>query len=276
MIKLVSDSSGDMTQLEGANYESVPLTISTDEASFRDDAQLDIPQMLDYLSQYSGRSYTACPSVDDWMNAFGDADTVYVGTITSGLSGAYNSAQAARELYLQSHPDARIHVFDSLSTGPELRLLMEKISELVSAGLDFSAVCEKATAYLKTTRLFFSLQSVHNLAQNGRVSKVVAAAVGMLGIRIVGTASPEGTLQPGPKCRGDRKALPALIDELKKAGYAGGKMRIGHVQNPKLCSDFIDLVRQHWPKADIMSYLSTGLCSYYAERGAILVGVETE
>ena len=96
----------------------------------------------------------------------------------------------------------------------------------------------------------------------------------MLGIRIVGTASPEGTLAQLSKCRGDRKALPELIEQMKAAGYDGGKVRITHVRNPLLADRFADLVETTWPGADVTIAQSGGLCSYYAESGAILVAME--
>lgn len=275
MIKLISDSSCDLYTFSALPFQAVPLTISTDHASFRDNADLNLPEMLEYLRSYSGRSYTACPSIDDWMSAFSGADEVFAITITSGLSGSYNSAVAARELYVQKHPDVKIHIFDSLSTGPELCLLMEKLAELSGQGLAFETVCREAEAYQKRTRLFFTLHSVHNLAQNGRVSKVAAAAVGVIGIRIVGTASPEGTLATIAKCRGDRKSLAELVRQMELAGYTGGKVRISHVQNPELANTFAALLSAKYPDAEIISYPAGGLCSYYAETGSLLIGIET-
>lgn len=274
MFKIVADSAIDRPKLP--NFYSVPLTMSTDERQFRDDDTLNITEMLDYLAAWKGRSYTACPSVDAWMAAFAGSDEVYVITITSGLSGSYNSAVAAKNLYCAEHPGAKIHVFDSLSTGPEMLLILEKLEELTGKGLSFEEVVAQTTEYQKHTRLFFSLQSVHNLAQNGRVSKVVAAAVGMLSIRIVGTASPEGTLDPQSKVRGDNKALPELLSKLEHAGYIGGKLRLTHVENPKLAERFADMVRAKWPNADLTISCNGGLCSYYAERGALLAGIETK
>lgn len=276
MIKIISDSSSDVRKLSSVAYQCAPLTISTDEISFRDDEQLDIDAMLEVLAEHKGRSYTACPNVEDWLGAFEGADTVYVLTLTRNLSGAYNSACAAKELYLQSNPEAKVVVFDTLTTAAELRLLVEKLEQLIAAGHEFEDVCRSMENYMTRTRLFFSLQSLHNLAQNGRVSKVVAATVGVLGIRIVGTASPEGTLSPISKSRGDSKAMAELVHQLELAGYEGGKLRISHVQNEKLANDFAARVRQRYPNADILCYPAGGLCSYYAERGAILIGVETE
>lgn len=276
MIKFVSDSSADRCVIDGMTVAYTPMKMSTEERSFCDDENLNTHEMLDYLASYKGRSFTACPSVDSWLQAFEGGDEIYVVTITSGLSGSYNSAVAARELYLQSHPDAKVHVFDSLSTGPEMRLLLEKLKELTASGMAFEEVVEAVKAYQKHTRLFFILQSVHNLAQNGRVSKVIAAAVGVLGIRIVGTASAEGTLESLSKSRGDRKALPELMAQLKNAGYKGGKIRLTNVENPALMESFAQMVKQEWPDADMTMDVSSGLVSYYAERGCIMAGIETE
>lgn len=275
MILFVADSSSDRPVIAGMDVRYVPLTMSTDEKSFTDNEFLNVDEMLTYLEGYKGRSYTACPSVDAYMNAFEGGDEIYVATITSGLSGSYNAAVAAKELFLQSHPDVKIAVFDSLSTGPEILLLLEKLKELTDQGLPFEEVEARVREYQKHTRLFFSLQSVHNLAQNGRINKVAAAAVGVLGIRIVGTASTEGTLQQLAKCRGDKKALPELITLLEGAGYTGGKIRITHALNPELAQKFADLVKSTWQHADVTISQSSGLCSYYAERGAIFAGIET-
>ena len=276
MIRLIADSSSDRPTLAGIPIEYVPLVISTEAQSFTDDDQLDVDELLQCLASYRGRSYTACPSVDAWLRAFEGGDEIYAVTITSALSGSYNSAMAARALYLQEHPGAKIAVFDSLSTGPELRLILEKLQDCVENGLEFERTVQQVQDYQKHTGLLFCLHSLHNMAQNGRVSKVAAAAVGVLGIRIVGMASPEGTLAQLAKCRGDRKALPELIEQLRLADYTGGKARITHVNNPTLADTLRSQLLAAWPQADITTAPSTGLCSYYAESGAIMVAFEHE
>lgn len=276
MIKFVADSSCDRPQIDGMDVLYVPLIISTDERSFTDNAHLNTSEMMDYMASYKGRSYTSCPSVDGWMTAYEGGDEIYAVTITSGLSGSYNSALAARDLFISEHPGTKIAVFDSLSTGPEMLLILEKLKELTDQGLPFEEVEAQTREYQKHTRLFFSLQSLHNLSQNGRVSKVAAAAVGVLNIRIVGTASEVGTLEQLAKCRGDKKALPEMINQLRGAGYEGGKIRISHADNLPLAQQFAALVKETWPTANPVIRPHSGLCSYYAERGAIMAGIETK
>ncbi len=275
MMKLIADSSANLTMLEGVTYQSVPMTIRAGERDFVDDETLDTHELLDYLAAHNGKSGTACPSLDGWLKAFEGADEIFVLTITGRLSGTCASAMAARDVYLQSHPDTKIHVFDTLSTGPEMQLLAERIAALYAMGLSFDVICEKAREYLATTHLFFRLKSLHNLAQNGRVSKIAAGAVGILGIQILSTASSEGTIQPVEKCRGEKKTREAMVQHILDAGYRGGKGRIHHAENPDAAGALAASLRERFPEADIEILPCAGLCSYYAERGGVIVGFET-
>lgn len=274
MIKIIADSSCDMNHIEGVNFTCVPLTISTDDKSFIDDETLNVAELLDTLAHYNGRSYTACPSVDSWVEAFEGGDEIYVVTMTSTLSGTYNSAMVALDMYKNEHPDALIHVFDSLSTGPEMRLIIEKIIELKKNNMEFEDVCRTIDTYMKKNRLFFTFQSLHNLAQNGRINKVLASAIGVLGITIIGTASEEGDISPIGKCRGNKKVVRKLLDDIKEAGYNGGKVRICHVENKELADNLITSLKSEYPDADTLVYPARGLCSYYCERGGIIIGIE--
>ena len=234
MVKIVADSACDLREFPGICFETVPLTLSTSERSFTDDKNLNVHDMLEYLYSFKGRSFTACPSTQAWMDSFEGANEIYVVTITSGLSGTYNSACVAKEQYISEHPETKICVVDSLSTGPGEVLLIEKIAEMKAAGKTFEEVSSEMEKYRDSLRLFFGLKSLHNLAQNGRVSKIVASAIGIMNIRILGTASKEGTIEPVAKCRGEKKLIETVLSEIKKIGYKGGKVRICHVENEEL------------------------------------------
>ena len=169
-IRIVADSSCNILALDGVEFVSVPLTIRTDTKEFRDDAALDVNEMVTVLRNTKGRSYSACPNITDWEEAFGDSGDVLAFTITSSLSGSYNAACIARDACQERDPSRRIYVVDSLSAGPEIGLLIEKALSEVRAGADFGAVCRAVKAYHDRTHLLFALESMHNLAQNGRIS----------------------------------------------------------------------------------------------------------
>ncbi len=273
-IRLVADSSVNLYSFEGFDYAAVPMKVVAGEKDYVDDPRLDLPGMLRELKDYKGKSSTACPGVGDWLAAFGEAEMILGVTITSNLSGCYNASQVAARQYQKKHPEAKIFILDSLSTGPEMQLILEKYAELIQAGLDFDAIVEEIKRYSQRTHLMFSLASLSNFAKNGRVSPAVAAAVGLLNIRIVGKASDEGTLEPMHKCRGEKKAMAQLLTCMEKAGYQGGKVHLTHTYNPELAQKFADLIRQTYPDAPITIRQNLGLCSYYAEEGALLVGFE--
>ena len=96
---IAADSSANLFSAKDAEYVSVPLRIITDVKEYTDDEKLDVPGMLNDLKHYKGKSSTACPSVGDWLKAFGDADEVYGVSITSRLSGCHNAACIAAKDY---------------------------------------------------------------------------------------------------------------------------------------------------------------------------------
>lgn len=272
---IVADSSANLHQDECGYFVPVPLKILTDEKEYVDNEALDVAGMLADLWKYKGRSSTACPSVGDWLHAFGDAEEVYGVSLTSHLSGCYNAACIAAEEYMAEHPGRKVFILDSLSTGPELELLIEKYRELIESGHSFDAIQQKIIEYLKQTHLLFSLESLSNFAKNGRVSPALAAAANLLGIRIVGRASDAGELEPLHKSRGEKRAIKQLWDCMQQSGYAGGKVRIRHSDNWNAAEMLSGEILSSYPDADIKIGANRGLCSYYAEKGGILVGFES-
>lgn len=273
-IRIVADSSCDLFELRKTEFAVAPMKIITAEREFVDDDTLDVNGMADYLYQYKGKSKSSCPNTTDWLDAFGDADEIFCVTITSGLSGSYNSACAAKQIYEADNKGKRVHVFDTLSAGPEITIIIEKIEECVKRDMSFEDICESVTAYMKKTGLIFMLKSLKTFANNGRVSPIVANLVGIAGICIVGKASNEGTLDPMHKCRGERRSLETLVEDLESEGFRFGKISIGHCQNESAAEQLKELILAKFKNVQIEIHKFRGLCSFYAEKGGVLVGFE--
>ena len=273
-IKIVADSSANILTLDSCSFEVAPLKIITAQQEFVDDAALDVDSMVAWFDSYKGKSKTSCPNTSDWLDAFGDAEEIYCVTITSGLSGSYNAACIAKQLYENEYRERHVHVIDSLSAGPELVLLIEKLEQYIAEGLPFEQICQSIDHYRSQTGLIFMLESLKNFAANGRVSPAVAKIAGVLGIRIVGKASDHGTLEPTDKCRGQEKSLEALVKNLQNAGLHSGKVRIAHCQNPSAAGELQALILRALPQAQVSIHSCRCLCSYYAEKGGLLVGFE--
>lgn len=273
-IKIVSDSSSDLLTLDNVEYASSPMKIITAKREFVDDENLNVDEMADFFNEYKERSRTSCPNPADWLDAFGDADDIICVTITSALSGSYNSACTAKELYEAENEGKRVFVLDTLSAGPEITLVVRKLEELVKSDMAYEGVCEKIQEYTKRTGLVFMLKSLKNFAANGRVSPLVAKLVGFAGICIVGKASDEGTLEPTHKCRGENRSLETLINDLKELGLKNGKVSIGHCQNEGAATKLKQMIESTFEKVQVEIHKLRGLCSFYAEKGGLLVGFE--
>ena len=272
--KIVVDSSASLYTLQGVDFECVPLKIITDDAEYLDNGTMDAVGMAQTLRTYKGKTSTSCPNVSDWLAAYEGADEVYAITITGTLSGSYNAAQLAAEEYQQENPGKRVFVLDSLSTGPEQRLLAEHLRDLLAEGREFDEVCEEMLRYHKHTHLLFSLESLANLARNGRVKPTVAAVARMLGIRVIGQASEAGELDVLCKTRGEHGALERIVLELKEHGYTNGRLHISHCGNPAAAERLKHMVKAVFDGAKVDISECGGLCSYYAELGGLLVGYE--
>ena len=275
-IKIVADSSADISELIGIDFSSAALKIITTEKEYTDDSSLDVTKMVEELACYKGRSSSSCPNTSDWLSAFDGYDEIYCVTITSGLSGSYNSAGVAARIYEAEHPGCRVFVLDSLSTGPEMVLFCEKIRELVLSGLSFDNVCSQIREYSQHTGLLFMLASMNNLANNGRVSPIAAKMAGLLGIRAIGRASVSGELEPLHKVRGEKKALQTLFEELEAHSFNGKKLSLAHCINEPAANELAAIVRDKYPECEISIRRCGGLCSFYAEQGGLLIGFEKE
>ena len=272
--RIVVDSAASLYALDGVDFACVPLKIISDDAEYLDDGRLDAVGMAQTLRTYKGKTSTSCPNVSDWLAAYEGAEEVYAITITGTLSGSYNAAQLAAEEYQQENPGKRVFVLDSLSTGPEQVLLAEHLRDQIAAGHPFDEVCEEMLRYHRHTHLLFSLESLANLARNGRVKPAVAAVARMLGIRVIGQASEAGELDVICKTRGEHGALERIVLELKEHGYNHGKVRIAHCGNAAAAERLKHMIRAVFEGAQVEVSECGGLCSYYAELGGLLVGYE--
>ena len=196
---IVTDSGCDLLPGELApnvHLRRVPLSILLGEEEWVDGADMDRERFLTAMEAYKGKSSSACPSPETWARAFSEGDHVIAITITGGLSGSYNSALLGRDLLWEKQPHKPVYVLDSRSAGAEIALLVFRACELIARGLSFEQVTQQLWLYHQHTHLLFLLEHVDNFVKNGRLNKLVAATIGMLGVRILGCASEHGTLQP--------------------------------------------------------------------------------
>ena len=272
--QIVSDSSSNVFHVEGLSYTTVPMKIIAGDKEYVDCETLDVRGMVDDLRAYKGKSGSSCANAQEWLDAFGDADMVFGVTISRNLSGSFNAAEAAAREYAEEHPGAKVHIFDSLSAGPEMAMVAEKIAELVSKELSFEEIVAGVRGDQNHCHTLFCLESMNNLARNGRVNPAVAKIASVLGIRACGDAQ-NGQIIPTQKPRGQKKATEALAAMVRERGFADGcRLRIAHCYGEEQAQLLADAVRKDFPGARIEIEPTTALCSFYAEEGGLIIALE--
>ncbi|WP_040213181.1 DegV family protein [Clostridium polynesiense] len=276
---IVVDSGCDITNIEMVSNEKIEfnraaLKLQVGDKEFIDDFNLNVKEFMKEMTEYKGKTGSAAPSPGDWYKFYEQSDNVFAVTITGALSGSYASAQVAKNMLLEKHPEKNIHLIDSKSAGPEITLIVYKLVNLIAQGLEFEEIVEEIEKYRKHTNLLFVLESLDNLVKNGRVSKVQGAMAGLLGIKIMGCASEEGMLEVLKKSRGKLSAYDKAVEEMISRGYKGAKVIISHCFNDERAEYLKSIIKDKYPKAEIKIMATSGLCSYYAEKGGILIGFE--
>lgn len=231
---IVTDSGCDLLPGELApnvHLRRVPLSILLGEEEWVDGADMDRERFLTAMEAYKGQEQLGLPVAGNMGARLFRRRSCNRHHHYGGLSGSYNSALLGRDLLWEKQPHKPVYVLVPGSAGAEIALLVFRACELIARGLPFEQVTQKLWLYHQHTHLLFLLEHVDNFVKNGRLNKLVAATIGMLGVRILGCASEHGTLQPLMKPRGAARGLDLLVRELERAGYAGGQLAITHVQN---------------------------------------------
>lgn len=276
--KVVVDTACDFREIpnkaENVTYERVPFSLQIEDKVFVDNLDLDIDKMMEEMYASPEPARSACPSPEAYLSAYKGAENVIVLTLTAGMSGSYNSAIVAEKMLKEENDNVNIHIINTLSAGGQNDLFLLKINELIKEGLSFDEVVAKMNEYQKNTKLIFSLEKVDNLVKNGRLSKLAAAVVGLLNMRMVGEGSKEGTMHLLHKVRGEKKAVAAVVAEMIKAGYKGGRAVITHRNNESICQKIEEKLKEKFSNIEFIAVPTSGICSFYGEEGGMLLGYE--
>lgn len=278
MKKIIADSGCDLKSincsLPDVAYERVPFKINIGEQVYADTLDLDVRGFASDLRQTKEKTCSACPSPQEWLHAYGDADEIYVFTISGTLSGSYNSAVLASNLLKEKNPDVKIYILNTLSIGGEMALLIEKNIELLEQGKSFDEVCQGLDEYSKKVEVFFMMDNIDNLVNNGRMNRIAGIAVNLLGINIMIRPSDKGEVEVIGKTRGTARCLQHIFKEMKKYGYDGGKVYIGCSVNDEAAEKMCSIIKNDYPDVDLKMVDMSGLCCYYSSITGLMVGFE--
>jgi len=272
--KIIGDSCTDITEemKQEGMVSLVPLTLSVEGEEFVDDESFNQKVFIEKMKASEECPKSACPSPERYMQEFEGQEECYVITLSSRLSGSYNSAVVAREMYLEEHPDAKIEIVDSRSASCGQMLLAVKLKELKEMGLDFATVKEKITEFRDRMETKFVLESLENLRKNGRLSRVTFAICNVLNIRPV-MAADDGEIIKIDQVRGHNKALMRMIEHIEKDArdVTNKILGISHCNNRERAEMVKQEILKRLPFKDCIIVNTAGVSTLYANDGGIIV-----
>lgn len=272
--KIIGDSCTDITKemkQEGV-VSLVPLTLSVEGEEFVDDETFEQKKFIAKMKASPECPKSACPSPERYMQEFEGQEECYVVTLSSRLSGSYNSAVVAMEMYLEEHPEAKIEIVDSRSASCGQMLIALKLKELKEKGLDFLAVKEKITEFRDNMETKFVLESLENLRKNGRLGRVTFTICNVLNIRPV-MAAEDGEIIKIDQVRGHNKALMRMVEHIEKDAkdVANKILGIAHCNNRERAELVKREILKRLPFKECVIVDTAGVSTLYANDGGIIV-----
>lgn len=215
-VKIIIDSTADLTPEYSSKMGMVPLTVRFGDKEYVDRIEIDTKTFYEKLVESDVMPSTSQASISDFEEVFSReleaGHDLVVLTISSKLSGTYHSACVASEMA----PD-RIFVIDSNSVSIGLGVLAELAQNLVRDGLDAASIAERISAERDNVRLLAMFDTLEFLKRGGRISATAAFAGGVLALKPVITLR-DGEIVVLGKARGSRQSNNFLIKEIENCG----------------------------------------------------------
>lgn len=274
--RIVVDSCGEFTEemAKDSHFVHAALNLEIDGNHFVDDETFDRLRFLDLVEKSPNCPKSSCPSPEVYRSAFDcGADHLYAVTLSAELSGSYNSAVLGQNLYLEDHPDAKIHVFNSCSASVGETLLAKKIQECEEAGMEFEEVIKAVEAYQAERQTFFVLESLDHLRKNGRLSAVKAFVASALNIKPVMEGNKQGIIEQAGQARGMQKALRMMVELLVERMNKPEEKTVAivHCNNEARAQFVKEEIEKRTKVKEIIILPSSGVSTVYAAQGGIIL-----
>ena len=272
---ILCDSCTDFTDAmeKDPHFVRIPLTLHVGEEDIIDDETFDQASFLKKVAEYPDASKSSCPSPEKFMDYFEKADEIYIVTLSSHLSGSFNSAELAKSMCLEKHPDKKIHVFDSKSASAGQSLIALEIQKRAINGLPFEQIVNEVTDFLNTMGTKFVLETLEVLRKNGRLSKVTAMLVNALNIKLVMTSDGNGEIAKTSQARGMKKAIQKMAEAIKEDAVdpENRTLFISYCNNKERAEFVKDAILSVLSFKDVLIAPTGGVSSLYAADGGIVV-----
>lgn len=203
-------------------------------------------------------------------------DVLYI-SIAGGISGAFHSAQIARQELLERYPQRKICLVDSLGASMGEGMLVLRAAKCRANGMEIEETAQRLEKLRMHIYQVFVVDDIKHLARTGRISNFTAAFGSMLGIRPMLKGSAQGTIVAFGKVRGMKQAIKFMAGKFEALAERGQMLAISHCDNPEGVKTLVQLLSQWTDPENILvvkhepatgSHLGPGSLALYFEGGA--------
>lgn len=222
MIKIVTDSTAYLQEdyVQEHDIRIVPLCVHFGDRDFKEGVDLSYEEFYDRLKNAPELPTTSQPSAGEFHQVFQElaqaGHEIIAVTISSRLSGTWNSAMAAKEML----PEAEISVVDSLSTSVGLQLMVQDAVEAIEAGASRQQVLDRIEEIKKKILVLFVVDTLEYLAKGGRIGNAKAFLGTLLKVKPI-LVLQDGAIEPLEQVRSKSKAKARMLDII--AEHVNGK-----------------------------------------------------
>lgn len=274
--KIIGDSCCDFTKEEKENYGmiTIPLSLFVDGEEIIDDDDFQQLEFINKVAKSQQSVKSACPAPEAYMNAYREEGDIYVVTLSAKLSGSYNSAMVAMDMYEEEYGKKNIHVFDSKSAAAGQHLICKKIMELAENGIAFEEVVETVEKFIANMKTYFVLESLETLRKNGRLSNVKAMVANVLNIKPIMGAKDGEIIQLG-QARGIQKALAKMVEIMKSEGVnlEEKTLVLTHCNHLERANQVKEEILELTKVKEVVIINARGVSTLYANDGGIIIAV---
>ena len=273
--KIILDSCGELPEefQNDSRFERVPLRLDVGDYHILDDENFNQKEFLQKVAEYPKCPGSSCPSPERYMEACRtEAEHVYIVTLSSHLSGSYNSAELGRKLYREKHGEKQICIVDSQSASGGQTQIGLLAMELEEAGVPFEEIEKRLNAYRDEMKTYFVLDNLETLRKNGRLSEVKSMVAQTLNIKPVMSAK-GGIIIQKSQAIGMKKALMKIRDYMLKevAELNARRIVITHCNCPDRAEYLKGLLKEKARLKEVVIMDTAGVSSMYANDGGIIV-----
>ncbi len=271
--RLIADSCADFTpeKKEWTDVRLVPLTLTIENEDIVDDDTFCQKTFLEKMRKSPECPHSACPSPERFMREFEGADEIFVVTLSSHLSGSYQSAMLAKQMYQEEHPEVKIEVVDSWSASVGESIIVLKLRSLFDK-FGFEEIVKKITAFRDSAQTKFVLEDLDVFIKNGRLNQMQAVLCNALNIKPI-LAGKEGQIVKLDQARGVERALKKMVEmiaeDVKEATTR--TLAISHCNHPARAEQVRQMIMSKVPFKECMIVDTRGVSTMYANEGGIVV-----